>query len=105
MPAYARQRSVISTLATFSALAGCASVLGIEDLPTGATDAGIDVKAEASVPDAAQPSACSGLSEQECGNCGTQTRTCNDGVWSAWSACAETCTCAGPGSQSCNCGL
>lgn len=30
---------------------------------------------------------CDGPAEQSCGNCGTQTRTCNDGTWSSWSEC------------------
>ena len=35
------------------------------------------------------PPTCSGAASQACGNCnsGTQTRTCNAGVWSAWGAC------------------
>ena len=52
---------------------------------------------------------CSGPSSQSCGNCGTQTRTCDNGVWSAWSACNgqgecapnETRGCGSSGSQAC----
>jgi len=54
---------------------------------------------------------CSGAAEQACGNCGTQTRTCDmkTGEWSAWSTCAEqgTCTpgatraCGSEGTQTC----
>ncbi|ACC98236.1 Type II secretion system subunit [Elusimicrobium minutum Pei191] len=35
---------------------------------------------------------CSGNSTQSCGQCGTQTRTCNTstGVWSSWSSCNES---------------
>jgi len=47
-------------------------------------------------------SRCDGPSEQACGNCGTQTRHCNDGTWSSWSECrggecpaGATETCAG----------
>ena len=32
-------------------------------------------------------SECIGPSERSCGNCGTQTRTCQDGEWSSWSGC------------------
>lgn len=30
---------------------------------------------------------CIGPEEQACGNCGRQTRSCNDGEWSRWSTC------------------
>jgi len=55
--------------------------------------------------------ACSGAAEQACGNCGTQTRTCDlrTGQWSAWSACSAegactpgiTRTCENAGTQTC----
>jgi hypothetical protein len=52
---------------------------------------------------------CPGPSAQTCGNCGTQTRTCNNGVWSAFGACgSEGCApgsnqvCGADGSQTCN---
>lgn len=52
---------------------------------------------------------CSGSSTQSCGRCGTRSRTCTAGVWSAWSTCAgegvcspgETQTCSGTGTQTC----
>jgi YVTN family beta-propeller protein len=52
---------------------------------------------------------CSGPPAQSCGNCGTQTRTCGNGTWSEWSACAgegacapdTTRACEGNGTQSC----
>ena len=53
---------------------------------------------------------CSGPDIQSCGNCGTQTRVCNNGMWSGWSDCGQqgecepgkTQSCGGGGSQSCN---
>lgn len=53
---------------------------------------------------------CTGQSSQSCGNCGTQTRTCNNGVWSSWSTCGAQGQCApgtmqdcgNKGSQTCN---
>ena len=37
---------------------------------------------------------CSGSSSQSCGNCGTQTRTCDNGAWSEWSPCNGEGECA-----------
>ena len=36
-----------------------------------------------------KPSSCAGASSQSCGTCklGTQTRSCSNGVWGAWSSC------------------
>jgi hypothetical protein len=48
--------------------------------------------------------ACQGTGEQACGNCGTQTRTCRDGVWSAWGACAGEGVCAPNATQACGSG-
>lgn len=47
---------------------------------------------------------CSGPSSQACGNCGTQTRTCNPatGEWSAWSSCTGQGVCAPGATQVCN---
>jgi hypothetical protein len=45
---------------------------------------------------------CSGSSSRPCGNCGTQTRTCNaNGTWSGWSTCSGQGTCAPGSRQSC----
>lgn len=56
------------------------------------------------------PPVCTGPTSQACGNCGTQTRTCNSGSWSPWGACvgAGVCTpsatqaCSGGGTQTCS---
>jgi len=58
---------------------------------------------------ACQAQTCSGPSSQACGNCGTQTRNCDNGVWSAWSACEaqgecqpnDTRGCGSSGTQAC----
>jgi hypothetical protein len=47
---------------------------------------------------------CAGPASQPCGNCGMQTRTCANGVWSGWSACAGEGACAPNASQSCGAG-
>ncbi|ACC98039.1 Type II secretion system subunit [Elusimicrobium minutum Pei191] len=46
---------------------------------------------------------CSGASSQACGNCGTQTRTCDTstGTWSAWSSCSGEGVCSPGATQSC----
>ena len=58
-----------------------------------------------------KPNSCSGASSQACGTCkkGTQTRSCNNGVWGSWSSCKGTgCTpkstkaCGTGGTQTCN---
>lgn len=57
-----------------------------------------------------QGQACSGSPMQSCGNCGTQTRSCSNGVWSAWGACigqgqcspGQTQICASGATQSCS---
>ena len=36
---------------------------------------------------------CSGAAQQPCGNCGTQSRTCSSGVWSAWGTCGGEGAC------------
>src|SRR5262249_31377740 len=47
--------------------------------------------------------ACSGPSSQTCGNCGTQTRTCDArGTWSAWSSCTGTGACSPGATQACD---
>ena len=53
---------------------------------------------------------CSGPTTQACGSCGSQSRTCNNGTWSAWSTCAgeaacpalRTRGCAGGGTETCS---
>lgn len=47
---------------------------------------------------------CSGPASQGCGNCGTQSRTCNNGVWTDWGACANQGVCAPGASQMCGTG-
>ncbi|MGZ3418533.1 MAG: Kelch repeat-containing protein, partial [Polyangiales bacterium] len=44
--------------------------------------------------DGSEAGACTGPSMQTCGKCGTQTRTCTDAIWSAWSTCSgeKECT-------------
>lgn len=37
---------------------------------------------------------CEGASSMDCGNCGSQTRTCTLGVWSEWSSCQSQGECA-----------
>lgn len=46
-------------------------------------------------------SECVGPSEQRCGNCGTQSRTCEDGQWSSWSVCEAEGECAAGSSERC----
>jgi hypothetical protein len=44
-----------------------------------------------------------GPATQACGNCGTQTRSCNaDGSWSAWGACTGEGVCAPGTTQACD---
>jgi hypothetical protein len=47
---------------------------------------------------------CTGSATQRCGMCGTQTRTCNNGVWSDWGACAGQGVCAPNATQGCGAG-
>ena len=47
---------------------------------------------------------CEGLPTQACGLCGTESRTCVNGVWSAWSACSGEGVCQSGTSQSCGTG-
>ena len=44
---------------------------------------------------------CSGSPSQSCGLCGTQTRTCTNGVWSAFGACTDEGVCQPSATQSC----
>lgn len=44
---------------------------------------------------------CVGSSSQSCGNCGTQTRTCNNGQWSNWGVCTNQGTCKPATTQRC----
>jgi hypothetical protein len=48
-----------------------------------------------------QPTECIGPTTQDCGNCGSQTRTCDSGEWSEWSECASEGDCAPGGSELC----
>lgn len=47
---------------------------------------------------------CDGPPTRACGNCGTQSRTCANGVWSDWSACDGQGACAPNAMQSCGAG-
>jgi alpha-tubulin suppressor-like RCC1 family protein len=47
---------------------------------------------------------CDGPGSQSCGNCGTQTRACNNGTWSDWSACGGQGACPPNQTQSCGAG-
>src|SRR5205814_9206693 len=47
---------------------------------------------------------CAGPTSQACGHCGTQTRTCDSGQWSAWSACTGEGACSSGMSQACGTG-
>jgi hypothetical protein len=44
---------------------------------------------------------CQGPSMQACGLCGTQARSCVNGVWSGWSACGGEGTCAAGTTEKC----
>ena len=48
-----------------------------------------------------QKSECSGPTEQACGNCGTQTRTCEGGEFSSWSQCQDEGECAVGANEAC----
>jgi hypothetical protein len=54
--------------------------------------------------DACGGQTCAGPATQACGNCGTQARTCNNGSWSAWSACSGEGACAPSATQACGAG-
>ena len=49
-----------------------------------------------------QKSECVGPTAQACGNCGTQTRTCESGDWSAWSKCKAEGECPAGVSEACD---
>lgn len=44
---------------------------------------------------------CQGPERQACGNCGTQSRTCEDGNWSAWSECTGEGECTAGTTERC----
>ncbi len=74
-------------------------------IDTGADGADRDASADTGKDDGgARP--CSGSATQACGNCGTQTRTCDgtSGTWSGWSPCDGEGDCAPNTSQSCGTG-
>jgi hypothetical protein len=48
--------------------------------------------------------ACSGSATQACGNCGTQSRTCSNGTWSAFGPCMNQGACAPTAMQACGSG-
>lgn len=81
-----------TALAVLSVLTGCAAPE--EDTPpttdSGTTDAtpdsGGDTKVDA---DAAPECTTGGTDARGCGMCGKQKRTCVDGKWGAWGACAD----------------
>ncbi len=45
---------------------------------------------------------CTGAAQTACGNCGTQTRTCVNGTWSAFGACTGEGVCSPGATQSCS---
>ena len=47
---------------------------------------------------------CMGPSSRTCGNCGTQTRSCVNGIWADWSACTSLGVCAPNTEQPCGTG-
>src|SRR5204862_539619 len=54
--------------------------------------------------DACRGQTCAGPMTQVCGNCGSQSRICNNGLWSDWSACAGEGACAPMATQACGMG-
>ena len=101
-----------------ASLGRCASMPGVD----GGSDAGAPSEAgsaDADVPSSEIPSgdsgmdggvardsdapasSCMGPTAQNCGRCGSQTRTCTGGVWSAWSACSGEGVCAPGTRESC----
>lgn len=54
------------------------------------------------VPGSGVGSSCSGPSSQSCGLCGTQSRTCTNGTWSAWGSCTGEGVCQANATQSCS---
>ncbi len=47
---------------------------------------------------------CAGPPSQSCGLCGTETRACTDGAWSAWSPCTGQGVCQPDATQACGTG-
>ena len=47
---------------------------------------------------------CEGATSRACGNCGTQMRRCDNGVWSEWSECTGPGVCAPNAARSCGSG-
>ncbi|HSY23566.1 MAG TPA: hypothetical protein VK841_15675, partial [Polyangiaceae bacterium] len=47
---------------------------------------------------------CSGPTTQTCGLCGTETRQCTNGIWSAWDACTGEGVCQPGAAQGCGAG-
>src|SRR5439155_8120483 len=56
---------------------------------------------ESPPPPARVGDACGGAMTRACGNCGTQSRRCQDGKWSDWSTCGSEGPCAPSSSQAC----
>ena len=88
--------------------AGVETDVPVEDVPVEPMDVGIDVGRDTGVDvgfdvgrdagtdagfdvgrDAGTDAGCVGPTSQTCNTCGTQTRTCAAGAWTAWSACVE----------------
>ncbi|MDI6809806.1 MAG: hypothetical protein QME66_12655, partial [Candidatus Eisenbacteria bacterium] len=67
---------------------------------TDITDTGSDNTEE----DDAGPAICSGPSTKDCGLCGVQTRTCDNGTWNEWSSCTGQGDCVPDDEANCGCG-
>jgi len=79
-----RCTSGVSACAPSGASATCG-----DPCPSGMSCTQVDGKAVCGTP----KNTCTGPAEQTCGSCGTQTRSCQAGAWSDWSACESvSCT-------------
>jgi len=53
---------------------------------------------------ACESQTCEGVTSRSCGNCGTETRRCLNGVWSEWSGCEGQGACMPGATQGCGSG-
>ncbi|WP_437604198.1 hypothetical protein WMF28_21770 [Sorangium sp. So ce590] len=65
-------------------------------------DYGAPVPCPGGCADGACVTDCVGPAAESCGNCGERTRTCDGGVWSAWSSCSGEGACAPGDVQNCH---